>query len=501
MRHVITIYQLRVFFLNSFNFSSFNLAKSPRSKESRQRQDEPSSGEPSAIGRSEDRGKRVSGASNRKESRRQVESPQCSEKIQALDPASIRNPLEERLEPIDWLVTSISEHGLNTSPIVTREEEDAYTVVAGRKRIAACKKLGLRSIDCRIIEFAQRVDSHTREIIISQIRIDENLSREDLPAIEEVVDLATSKAIYEALHPETKVGGAPGRGGGGKKKRTKNENISSFAEYAGKKYRQHPRTIQLKVKIGNALQPYSARLLRTAVSDNFGQLVLLSNIDDEHEREQIVDMISSGKISSVTEALQSLGTPSSLNIKEEPEIPLLNKVEEVSDNTIDLIFTSPLEQPGRRAVAESLRKISQRVLKPGSALVVYAAPEYLLDLHQFMQNEAKDFGPDLRFVALGGIYRKREITNDEKRRHSRHWTGVLIYEKGETSRTESFSDLYIPSNIATESSEDEKGIRYLVEKLSSPGAKVFDPFCASPFILEAARKSGRNVIGVKSAIQ
>jgi len=64
-------------------------------------------------------------------------------------------PLREDLGPIDELAMSISEKGL-LQPIVVRPIEGGFEVVAGNRRLAACKSLGMRKIPCHVVELDDR---------------------------------------------------------------------------------------------------------------------------------------------------------------------------------------------------------------------------------------------------------------------------------------------------------------------------------------------------------
>ena len=61
-----------------------------------------------------------------------------------------RHPLRARIGPLDELVESISKLGL-LQPIVIRAVDNTFEVVGGSRRLAACKKLGMRKILCHIL--------------------------------------------------------------------------------------------------------------------------------------------------------------------------------------------------------------------------------------------------------------------------------------------------------------------------------------------------------------
>ena len=136
---------------------------------------------------------------------------------------------------IDALAASIREIGL-LNPIAVTE---GGVLIAGRRRLEACKRLGWEEIEARVLSL--------NDLGNELAEIDENLIRDDLSCLERAEHLYRRKEIYEAMHPETKHGGAPGKAGGGKK--PKDEIISSFASDTASKTGVTPRTVQHEVQI------------------------------------------------------------------------------------------------------------------------------------------------------------------------------------------------------------------------------------------------------------
>jgi len=96
------------------------------------------------------------------------------------------------------LAESIAAVGL-INPIRVRKISAGWEVVAGVHRLEACKALGLAEIACDVVEDD---DLHAELAMI-----DENLCRAELSPADRAAQTARRKAIYEALHPETRHGG------------------------------------------------------------------------------------------------------------------------------------------------------------------------------------------------------------------------------------------------------------------------------------------------------
>lgn len=89
-----------------------------------------------------------------------------------------------------------------------------YQVVAGARRLAACKQLGFK---VAAVKVEPRDEQHAVEL-----QLEENIARKDFDAMEVAEGLKRLKTLYEDAHPETRHG-ATGGGRGGKGTRTKAE--------------------------------------------------------------------------------------------------------------------------------------------------------------------------------------------------------------------------------------------------------------------------------------
>ncbi len=90
------------------------------------------------------------------------------------------NPYQPRInfssEAIEELASSIKEHGV-FQPIIVKKSLKGYELVAGERRVRACKSIGLEKIPAIVRNFDDQQ--------MMEIGLLENLQREDLSAIEE----------------------------------------------------------------------------------------------------------------------------------------------------------------------------------------------------------------------------------------------------------------------------------------------------------------------------
>jgi ParB family chromosome partitioning protein len=95
-------------------------------------------------------------------------------------PHQPRREMEETL--VAELAESIRQEGL-LQPIVVRQHENKFQIVAGERRWRACQKLGLKTILARVI--------HVGESSAAAIALIENLQRENLNPVDEALGYAS----------------------------------------------------------------------------------------------------------------------------------------------------------------------------------------------------------------------------------------------------------------------------------------------------------------------
>lgn len=91
----------------------------------------------------------------------------------------LRNPFQPRKhfeqESLGELAASIKQHGV-IQPIVVREFEGTYQLIAGERRWQAAQKAGLTTIPCRVVDVIDKT--------ACEYAIEENLKRKDLNDLE-----------------------------------------------------------------------------------------------------------------------------------------------------------------------------------------------------------------------------------------------------------------------------------------------------------------------------
>jgi len=199
-----------------------------------------------------------------------------------------RNGLRFNVGSIDELASSITEKGL-LQPIVVRVLGDRYEVVAGNRRLTACRSLKWRKIPCHIIELDDKE--------AFEVSLVENVQHKTLNSIEEAMSF---KRYVEEF------------GWGG---------ISDLAKKIGKSQEYVSRRIQL-------LQlPHKVRekIMRRRISPGIAQELL--GVDSK-TAEKLAEMVENKHIKR-NEIRQIVRTVKQENVKELEEPDLCKTYEEV----------------------------------------------------------------------------------------------------------------------------------------------------------------------------
>ena len=184
---------------------------------------------------------------------------------------------------VESLADSIRELGLMNAISL----RDDMTLIAGRHRIAAYRRLGLTEIQANIFTYS--------DLQAELAQIDENLERSPLTDLEHSEQLNRRKAIYESLHPETK------RGGDRRSERTKGKIVpfDSFANDTAKKLGVTPRSVNKDLEIDRNLDDQAKELIRgTPIANKKGELHKLGNLSAK-EQKRVAKEIAAGKITRV----------------------------------------------------------------------------------------------------------------------------------------------------------------------------------------------------------
>lgn len=170
----------------------------------------------------------------------------------------LRNNKESYNESSDDLVRSIRENGL-LQAIIIRQKQTGFEIVAGNRRLNACKRLGWKKIPCHIID----VDDKTA----FEISLSENVQRESLSPIEE----ANAFQLYVADY---------GYGG-----------VSELASRIGKS----PSYVTRRIRLLNLHPDVMNSVMSSAINSSIAQEI--SYVKDKSQQPKFANIISRGQLS------------------------------------------------------------------------------------------------------------------------------------------------------------------------------------------------------------
>lgn len=223
--------------------------------------------------------------------------------------------VRDRLRPVSpagvaTIVASLRELGHLTNPVVVRQVrrkgDITYRVLDGGHRLAAVSELGWTDVPVRVFECT---DDQAR-----LIEIDGNLAGAELNPLDTAVFLATRKAVYERLHPES-------RHGGDRRSLDFQTDIESvcFSAVTAEKFGMTERHVRRLIAAGIRLGPDEVVQLRQAPRQ-----VTLKDLQDiakvnAPDRYRVVAALAEGRAKTAAHAIKGLKPGSEAPVKDPVE--------------------------------------------------------------------------------------------------------------------------------------------------------------------------------------
>lgn len=386
------------------------------------------------------------------------------------------------------LASSIQEIGLLNPITVTKD----WRLIAGERRLEACRKLGWTHIPA--------VEVDLKELDKELAEIDENLIRCQLTALEESLQIARRKEIYEIKHPATKQGT---KGGWNNNKTEKLENdIVSFSSDTAKKTGKNKRTVERKASVGKKLKQKAAKIKGTTIEDSQKDLLALTKMA-EPEQDAVIEKIQSGKAKNVKQAKQEIRKDAKKVIEpatlSEDQCRLIHAAiaeasDHIADASLDFIITDPPYPREYLPVYESLAKFAARSLKPGGSLLVMIGQSYLPEILTLMTPHVR-YHWTLAYLTPGG-----QAVQLWQRDVNTFWKPIVWFVNGEYSG-DWVGDVCKSSTNDKDKrfhewGQSESGMADLIERFSYPAQLICDPFLGGGTTGAVAVRLGRRFIGI-----
>ena len=212
--------------------------------------------------------------------------------------------VRNRLRPVsdaavESLIASIGELGVMKDAVHLRKRKEGLSLIAGAHRLEAARRLGWATIPAKIW-----VDVTDDWAMLMEV--DDNIAGAELNPLDTAVFLATRKAIYERLHPETKAKTGAALVAG-RWNTADIMSVVSFAKATAEKFSIDERHVRRLVSLGASLEPEEAQALRAAPRQ-----VTLKDLADiakmprsGQERIAVIASLAQGKAKNAAEAFRA----------------------------------------------------------------------------------------------------------------------------------------------------------------------------------------------------
>ena len=222
-----------------------------------------------------------------------------------------------RLRPVSdagvaAILASVDEIGRIKDPIhVRRKKDGSLVLLAGGHRLAAYGRMGVEEADVWLW-------SGISDDVAALIEIDDNLAGAEMNALDTAVFLATRKAVYERLHPETRATAFKGNRHTGSLAADM-MSVASFATATAEKFGMTDRHVRRMIAAGSALAPDQVRALRQAPRQvTLADLMEIAKIGAPTDRYSVVERLASGRAKSAAEARRQLAEPAAETGEKDP---------------------------------------------------------------------------------------------------------------------------------------------------------------------------------------
>ena len=168
-------------------------------------------------------------------------------------------------------------------------------------------------------------------------------------------------------------------------------------------------------------------------------------------------------------------------------------LEDVPDNSIDLIFTDPPYDADSIPLYEDLAVVAARVLKPGGSLLAYCGQYALPEILTSMSRH-------LRYWWLAGIKHQNNFSSLAGKKVYVCWKPLVWFVKQTNGAEEFVMDMFdskTPDKALHDWGQSGEEAAYFIEKLCPPDGTILDPFAGSGTTLHVAATMGIKSIGVE----
>lgn len=381
------------------------------------------------------------------------------------------------------LAESIKELGL-LNPITILPDG---SLVAGYHRLEACRSLGWVEVDVHVTS----LDTLSAELA----EIDENLIRNELHWFDRDKQLVRRKEIYEQKENVIT------HGGDRKSKPNYSVLISSFTQDTASKIGKSVDTVQQSIQRATAFTEDQGKVLKCA-DVKLTDATKLARLEAP-ARAAVIETLAIGKASTIKEAKAVIKreerqesfakTETNLDHYQIYRCGVESLCDHVAADSLDCIITDPPYPYEYLPLYRELSKFAQYALKPGGSLLVMVGQSYLPQvIHSLCAY--MDYHWTLSYLTPGGqsaqLWQKKVNT---------FWKPLLWFTKGPYAG-DWIGDVCKSSVNDNDKNhhhwgQSESGMADIVERFSSPGQIICDPFVGGGSTCAVAASLKRYFVG------
>jgi ParB-like chromosome segregation protein Spo0J len=335
-----------------------------------------------------------------------------------IDSIKIGKRFRRDLGDVDSLAKSIEQIGL-VQPVVVTEDRK---LIAGQRRIEACKKLGWTEVPVHLVNIKEIVKGEFHENVVRK-----DFSYSEMIAIKREIEPLEREESLKRQRQGQKLGGKLHHS------INANTNIALLGENftPSKQIEEKGKTDDKLAGLFGLSRPTFKKIeeIHEAAKEQpekYGQL--WKKVDDKRIKpEKAYRQIQKDK--KIAKLLLEANANPTISLPERTKLingDSFEYTKDLSDNSIDLIFTDPPYGLGTIPLYRELAKIAARVLKPGGSLVTYLG-QYAL----FETAEALGRDTGLNYNWIFAIIHTGPSQEMHRNKVFVTWKPVLWYFKGD----------------------------------------------------------------------
>jgi hypothetical protein len=220
---------------------------------------------------------------------------------------------------------------------------------------------------------------------IKLAEIDENYIRIENSVLERCEFLLERKNVYEKTFPETKLGGLPGKSGGGKK--AKRAESVSFVKDTAKRSGKSETFIKEEIRIANKLSNNSkSKIVKIGLENSKTDLLELAKLD-KHKQYKVLNIMERTKAKSVLSVVNGMDELKKHRTKKDIKRNIWNDLDKVKGRYGTIVFSRIPWHDWRHTgnILDEMVDKFKLLMQSYAHIYMYSSNPYLLETVEFFK--------------------------------------------------------------------------------------------------------------------